>query len=109
VLASDARGLVRVPAGLARSGLLAASGVDVLTTSPHGGYDFRSGSSLAAAHVTGIAALLLERDPRLTGAEVRALLTETARPVAEAGHGSVAGIVDACAAVAKLVGAAPCP
>jgi subtilisin family serine protease len=108
VIASDVHGEVRLPAGLARRGLLAAPGIDILTTSPHGGYDFRSGSSLAAAHVSGVAALLLERDPRLTGAAVRALLAETARPVAAA-RGSVSGVVDACAAVAKLVPAARCP
>ena len=42
---------------------LAAPGVDVLTTLPGDGYDFLSGSSLAAAHVAGVAALLLERAP----------------------------------------------
>jgi hypothetical protein len=82
---SDSRGSVRVPAGLARSGLLAAPGVDVLTTAPGATYDFLSGSSLAAAHVSGIVALLLERNPRLTAADVRTLLVNTARPMSEAG------------------------
>src|SRR5262249_60907402 len=101
-------GQLRAPAGLARPGLLAAPGIDVLTTSPRGGYDFRSGSSLAAAHVSGVAALLLERDPRLSGAGVRALLVETARPAAAA-RGAVAGLVHACAAAAKLVPPPPSP
>src|SRR5262245_29171676 len=39
------------------------------------------GSSLSAAHVSGIAALLLERNPRLTATEVSALLISTARPL----------------------------
>src|SRR4029453_11790676 len=43
VVPSDARGLVKVPAGLVRSGLLAAPGVDVLTTAPRGAYNFFSG------------------------------------------------------------------
>jgi subtilisin family serine protease len=108
VTASDPRGAVRVPAGLVR--LLAAPGVEVLTTAPHAAYDFRSGSSLAAAHVSGVVALLLERDPRLTAAEVRALLAATARPVPEAAIAPsvVVGLADACAPVAKLVAAA-CP
>jgi len=111
VLASDSRGLVRIPTSLTRSGLLAAPGIDVLTTAPGGTYDFRSGSSLAAAHVTGIAALLLERNPRLTAAEVRALLVGTAQPIPEAGEGEprvVSGLVDACAALARLVSTASC-
>jgi subtilisin family serine protease len=111
VVESDSRGAVRVPAGLVRSGLLAAPGVDVLTTAPRGAYDFVSGSSLAAAHVSGIAALMLERSPRLTAGEVRALLVGTARPLPEAGDAGprmVRGVVDACAAVARLVTAASC-
>ena len=110
VLASDSRGSMHVPAGLTRSGLLVAPGIEVLTTAPHGAYDFRSGTSLAAAHVSGVVALLLERNPRLTAAEVHALLVATARPLPEAGSArpAVIGLVDACAAVAKLVGAPPC-
>jgi subtilisin family serine protease len=111
VVGSDSRGSVRVPAGLARSGLLAAPGVDVLTTAPGATYDFLSGSSLAAAHVSGIVALLLERNPRLTAAEVRTLLVTTARPMSEAGSAGprvVRGVVDACAAVASLVSTASC-
>lgn len=112
VAGSDSHGSVRAPAGLARAGLLAAPGVDVLTTAPGGTYDFVSGSSLAASHVSGIVALLLERSPRLTAASVRALLAATARPMPEAGSaGSVVvrGLVDACAAVARLVSTASCP
>ena len=111
VVASDSRGLVHVPAGLVRPGILAAPGVDVITTAPRGTYDFLSGSSLAAAHVSGIAALLLERNPRLTAAEVRELLIRTARPLPEAGNAGprmVRGVVDACAAVARLVSTTAC-
>src|SRR5262249_14149181 len=111
VLASDSRGVVRIPTGLVRSHLLAAPGIDVLTTAPRGTYNFRSGSSLAAAHVSGIAALLLERNPRLTAADVRALLVGTAQPIPEAGDGGprvLSGLVDACAAVARLVSTASC-
>ncbi len=56
---------------------LSAPGIDVLTTIPQGGYDFLSGSSLAAAHVSGVAALILERDPNLSASEVLELLLAT--------------------------------
>jgi len=101
VVATDARGAVLVPGRLGRSDLLAAPGVDVRPTTPRGTYDFVSGNSLAAAHVSGTAALLLERDPRLTTAEVRTLLVGTSRPLPEAetaGSRVVRGLVDACAA-----------
>lgn len=44
---------------------IAGPAVDVLSTAPRGGYDFFSGSSYAAAYVTGVAALLLAQDPDL--------------------------------------------
>ena len=42
-----------------RPGVLKAPGHSVLTLVPGGHYDFGNGSSLAAAHVTGVVALLL--------------------------------------------------
>lgn len=63
------------------SGSLAASisapGDKVLTTLPHGTYDFISGSSIAAAEVSGVIALLLELKPNLTVAETRAILQKS--------------------------------
>jgi subtilisin family serine protease len=53
---------------------LSAPGHDVLTTMPFGAYDFISGSSLAAPHVSGIIALLLESDPRIDTVMIRRLL-----------------------------------
>jgi subtilisin family serine protease len=42
-----------------RNGLLFAPGTNILTLTPAGGYDFMSGSSLAAASVSGGVALML--------------------------------------------------
>ena len=55
-------------------GALSAPGRDILTLVPGGRYDFSSGSSIAAAHVTGIAALLLALEPQLDGTRMQALL-----------------------------------
>src|SRR5205823_7724294 len=65
----DLNGPPSVPAGHSRA-MLAAPGVDILTTMPHGSYDLFSGSSAAAAEVSGIAALLLEKNPKLTPAQL---------------------------------------
>lgn len=54
--------------------VLVAPGQDVLTLQPGGAYDYASGSSIAAAHVSGVAALLLAAEPRLDPARLRALL-----------------------------------
>lgn len=87
-----------VPGALEGPPALTAPGVDILTTVPRQGYDFLTGSSLAAAHVSGVAALLLERRPDLAPDELAAVLERTAR--ASNPHGAV--IVDACAALAEL-------
>ena len=57
---------------------VAAPGVDILVPAPDGNYEFTTGTSVAAAHVSGVAALLLQRDPKLDPATVRELLTSTA-------------------------------
>jgi subtilisin family serine protease len=89
----------------ARSPFLEAPGVDILTTVPHGSYDFLSGSSLAAAQVSGVAALLLERNPKLTPAQLADLFRRTARRTpADTGPGQI----DACAALASAAGTGPC-
>ncbi len=86
------------PADAAR---LRAPGHDVLTLVPPDGYDYLSGSSIAAAHVSGIVALLLERDPALRGSEIRALLVRTSRSVVQDGA-DAHRLVSACDALASL-------
>ncbi|MET0331702.1 MAG: S8 family serine peptidase [Dyella sp.] len=60
-------------------GVLSAPGADILTTQPNGGYDFTSGSSMAAAHVSGIAALLLGLAPKLDAGTLRDLLLHSSK------------------------------
>ncbi|HEY8022295.1 MAG TPA: S8 family serine peptidase [Thermoanaerobaculia bacterium] len=104
VVAADLDGGLRSPAPA--SSRLAAPGVDVLSTAPNNSYDFFTGSSFAAAEVSGIAALLLERNPKLTPAQVREALVKSARPIRmQPGDPDPdVGLVDACAAVAHLAG-----
>lgn len=72
--------VVRVSgASAAPPGVLSAPGNDILTTQPGGGYDFTSGSSMAAAHVTGIAALLLSLAPKLDANAVHDLLLRSSK------------------------------
>lgn len=107
VIAVTASGLDgSLPAAPRSRRVLAAPGVDILSTVPRGAYDFFTGSSLAAAQVTGVAALLLERNPRLPPARVRELIEKSARPLP---GGADIGLVDACAAVALAAGEEGCP
>lgn len=79
-----------------RVGVLKAPGRNILTTVPGGHYDFSTGSSLAAAHVSGVIALLLGLHDSPRPESVRALLERSrVRP-------DDAGSISACGALAAL-------
>ena len=80
---------------------LAAPARDILTTTPGGGFDFVSGSSFAAAHVSGVLALLLERAPGLAAEKLGEVLRGTSRSAP--GHPDTsAPLIDACAALDRV-------
>ena len=71
----------------------------VLTLRPDGQYDFESGTSVAAAELTGVIALLMSStDSRPTTGTIVSLLRETA----QAPGGPTAASIDVNAALAKL-------
>jgi hypothetical protein len=57
--------------------VLHAPGRDILSLAPAGRYDFATGSSFAAAHVTGAIALLRARAPNLDATTIFAVLERT--------------------------------
>lgn len=63
-------------------------------------YSFKQGTSVAAAHVAGVAALLYAKNPNLTPTQVEAILKDTARSFPVPCQQCGSGIVDAAAAVA---------
>jgi subtilisin family serine protease len=67
---------------------LAAPGDEILSTSNDGGYEFKSGTSMAAPMVSGVAALMAATNPQLGAADLRALLLQHAtRSVLPVGAG----------------------
>jgi subtilisin family serine protease len=80
---------------------VAAPGVDVLAAAPDGGYQMTTGTSFAAAQVSGVAALILDRNRKLDAAAIRRILMATARDLGPAGHDDQfgSGLVDALGAV----------
>lgn len=83
---------------------IAAPGVGILAPVPDGKYDMPTGTSMATAHISGVAALLLERQPDLTTAELRAILMATAIDFGSEGTDPAygAGLVDPVKALSSL-------
>jgi subtilisin family serine protease len=84
---------------------IAAPGVDILVPVLDSGYDFKSGTSFAAAHVTGLIALMLERNPELSPDEVREILAGAAVDLGPRGPDKQfgAGRADAFIAIQAVV------
>lgn len=90
---------------------VSAPGVDVIALAPDATYQVTTGTSVAAAHVSGVAALLLERKSSLTPAEIRLVLMTTATrigsPMPDSEFG--VGLVNAYRAVSWLGRKPPAP
>ncbi len=63
---------------------IVAPGVFVNSTLIDGKYNLTSGTSIAAPHITGAVALLLQKDPTLKPDQIASILSTTADPVTDA-------------------------
>ena len=77
---------------------IAAPGVDILVPAPAGEYQVTTGTSVATAHVSGVVALMLERNAKLTPADVRRILTASAKRLGPANQFG-AGLIDPLRAI----------
>jgi hypothetical protein len=86
-----------------------APGVDIISTIPGGGYQSADGTSPAAAFASGVAAILLEKDPDLTPYELKFLLEETSVDLGYPGPDNTYGWgrIDALAAVNYTIDPTP--
>jgi subtilisin family serine protease len=82
---------------------LVAPGADIVTTDSYGAFATAAGTSLAAAHVSGVLALALSVRPGLTAADQADLLLSTAVDLGQPGPDNAFGFgrVDAGRAVAQ--------
>ncbi len=80
---------------------VAAPGVDILVPAPDNTYQLTTGTSVSSAEVSGIAALLLERNPNLGPEDIRKILTISAKhPGAKERDDDVgSGLVDPAKAI----------
>jgi subtilisin family serine protease len=83
---------------------IAAPGVDIFLPAPDEKYQMTSGTSFSAAYISGLAALMLERNPALKPEELRAILMKTAHDLGSPGRDDLfgAGEADAFAAVSGV-------
>ncbi len=83
---------------------LAAPGVDIVVPGLSGSYELQTGTSMAAAHVAGVVALMLERNQSLDWRDAQSALLSTARtpPEGAAPKEFGAGIVNAADALNSL-------
>ncbi len=104
VTATDSDDRLLKVANRGRHIALAAPGVDVVLPATGGGYQVSSGTSVAAAHVSGIAPLLLALRPALAPDAVRKILQSTAKDLGPKGRDDQfgAGLANAYRAVLSL-------
>ena len=100
VSATDADDKLFAQSNRGRHIAIAAPGDQLLVAVP-GGYEVSSGTSYSAAEISGVVALMIERDPKLTPAKALARLQAAARDLGPKGRDSDfgAGLADAFGAV----------
>ncbi|MEA2905856.1 MAG: hypothetical protein QOI12_3243 [Alphaproteobacteria bacterium] len=83
---------------------VSAPGVDIMVPAPDSGYQLTTGTSVAAAHVSGVAALLIERHPGVDAATVLEVLTASAKKLNPKGRDDQFGwgLIDPTGALAEL-------
>jgi subtilisin family serine protease len=104
VTATDADDKLFQAANRGKHIAVAAPGVDLLLPAPAGTYQVTSGTSFAAAEVSGIVALMLERKADIGTDGARKALTATAQDLGPKGVDTQfgAGLVDAYRAIVSL-------
>jgi len=85
---------------------VAAPGVEIVALAPREAYQITTGTSVAAAHVSGIVALMLQRKPSLKPSDIRAMIAATAKPLGSADEHDEfgAGLVNAYRALTSPEG-----
>ena len=83
---------------------LAAPGENIYSTFLYNGFGKLSGTSMSAAHVSGVAALLLSVNSKLTAQEIKKILVDTVTPLPSLNGKTISGgRINALAALKKVI------
>lgn len=104
VAATDSEDKLFPQSSRGRHVAIAAPGSDIIVPVDSGGYQSLSGTSFAAAHVSGVVALLLQVKPSLSPEAVTKILLSTAKDLGPKGRDDQfgAGLADAYGAILSL-------
>lgn len=83
---------------------LLAPGAVIDSTALGGGQRRESGTSMATAHASAVAALMLSANTALTPLEIETILAETGVPITDSRNGRITPRVNALAAVSRVAG-----
>ncbi len=70
---------------------LGAPGVDILSCQPSNGYGFKDGTSMAAPHVSGVAAMVMAKNPSWSLAQVKSQIMDTGDTLSSLSGKTVSG------------------
>ncbi|MBF0479018.1 MAG: S8 family serine peptidase [Candidatus Omnitrophica bacterium] len=70
---------------------VAAPGVNILSPTVGGIYDYASGTSLAAAHISGVAALIASQNPSFSNEEIRQTILASSTDISGTGFSTTFG------------------
>jgi len=102
VTATDGHGMLYEHANRGPHIAVAALGVEILAAHPGGNYGIGSGTSFAAATVSGIVALILEKAPNSSPEQVRSYLRSSASGLSGGDERAGFGVISAKATVSFL-------
>lgn len=89
--ATDKSDSIYANANIGKHLAFSAPGVDILSLAPNGGYSLQTGTSVATAHLSGLAALIVAMDPDITANRVAELLQASSQDLGDPGRDPVFG------------------
>lgn len=84
---------------------LAAPGGQILSTAPSGRYIYLSGTSMAAPHVSGVAALMLSHSPNASSIDIKNSILSTGQLIPSLANRVQSGLLSARAALDRITAA----